>query len=180
MTIVEQTGLDPIALCNQLAIPLESIAARGLQRYPEADNLLVAEISATGREFLLTPAAAAAWQAMKQAAAADGAVLYVVSAFRSVDHQARIIRGKLAAGMDIVDILTVLAPPGFSEHHTGRAVDLTTPDSPAVQVGFERTAAFAWLKERAGEFGFVLSYPCDNNVGYQYEPWHWCYHDDSV
>jgi hypothetical protein len=42
-----------------------------------------------------------------------------VSAFRSVERQAEIVRRKLAAGGRIEEILTVCAPPGFSEHHTG-------------------------------------------------------------
>jgi D-alanyl-D-alanine carboxypeptidase len=85
------------------------------------------------------------------------------------------VRRKLAAGVSVEDVLCVNAPPGFSEHHTGRALDLTTPRSPVLETGFEQTPAFAWLLSRADEFGFVLSYPRGNPCGFQYEPWHWCY-----
>lgn len=151
--------------------------ARGLTEYSQAACLVVAETSVGGRGFLLTPEAAQAWRRMKQAALGDDVTIYIVSAYRSVQQQAEIIRGKLDAGMAIADILGVLAPPGYSEHHTGRAVDLTTPDSPSVQVGFECTAAFAWLSAHASDYGFVLSYPRDNSAGYLYEPWHWRFQD---
>ena len=168
---------DPFAICRELGISEALIAKRGLRVYPEAKNLSVAEISMGGRKFLLTPQATDAWRQLKQAAMADGITIFMVSAFRSIRHQGDIIRGKLAAGADINDIVKVLAPPGFSEHHTGRALDLTTPDSPAVQVGFELTPAFAWLQANANDYGFVMSFPAGNSSGYQYEPWHWCYQD---
>jgi D-alanyl-D-alanine carboxypeptidase len=79
--------------------------------------------------------------------------------------------------MGIADILKINAAPGYSEHHTGRALDLTTADSPPLEVGFETTQAYAWLVEHAGEHGFRLSYPRDNPHGINYEPWHWAFHD---
>ncbi|MEQ1638880.1 MAG: D-alanyl-D-alanine carboxypeptidase family protein [Methylococcales bacterium] len=74
------------------------------------------------------------------------------------------------------DILTVLAPPGFSEHHTGCAVDISTPGTAPAALVFEQTAAFSWLNTNAHRFGFYLSFPLGNPYGYQYEPWHWCFH----
>jgi D-alanyl-D-alanine carboxypeptidase len=72
----------------------------------------------------------------------------------------------------------VSALPGFSEHHTGRAVDVGTPDSVPLDYGFQSTGAFAWLQSNAADFNFRLSYPADNSEGYVYEPWHWCYQSD--
>jgi zinc D-Ala-D-Ala carboxypeptidase len=112
---------------------------------------------------------------MKAAAAADRVVLRIVSAFRSIERQAEIVRRKLQRGATLEQILAVTAPPGFSEHHSGRAVDLTTDGSPPLEEEFERTAAFRWLSSHAGEFGYGLSYPPDNPQGYLYEPWHWCF-----
>ena len=77
----------------------------------------------------------------------------------------------------IEEVLTVCAPPGFSEHHTGRAVDLSTPGSPELEIEFDQTPAYAWLTKRAAEFGTYLSYPVGNPRGYHYEPWHWCFQD---
>ena len=112
---------------------------------------------------------------MKAAAQADGVAIRIVSAFRSIERQTEIVRGKLERGLSLDAILEVSAPPGYSEHHTGRAVDITTDGASALEIEFERTEAFRWLCSRAGEFGFSLSYPRDNPHGYAYEPWHWCH-----
>lgn len=164
------------AILSELGIAPDLIAGRELRECNEAVELVVAETGADGRQYLLTPETAAAWQAMKAAALADGIELRMVSAFRSIDRQAEIIRRKLEAGQCIDDILCVSAPPGFSEHHTGRAIDIGVPGAPPLETTFEHTAAFAWLVDRAGEFDFQMSYPPDNPWGYQYEPWHWCHH----
>lgn len=113
---------------------------------------------------------------LKAGALHDGVSLFIVSAFRSIERQAEIVRRKLDAGETIQEVLTVCAPPGFSEHHTGRAVDVSTPGTPPLEVEFDGTPAFAWLMEQANDFGFHLSYPKGNPQGYQYEPWHWCFH----
>lgn len=160
-----------------LGISIESIAARGLRECEEATRLESAEIGVDGRDHLLVPAAAEAWRNLKAAALDDGITLFIVSAFRSINQQAGIVRRKLENGVSIQDILTLCAPPGFSEHHTGRAVDLSTPGSHALEAEFDQTTAYAWLTEHAAEFGYRLSYPIGNPRGYQYEPWHWCFHD---
>ncbi len=160
---------------EDLGISPALIAARGLRPCPEAMQLELAEVGADGREHRLTPEAAAAWHRVKDAAFQAGVCLFIVSAYRSVDRQTEIIRRKLDTGQKIEDILCVSAPPGFSEHHTGCAVDLGVPDTPLLETCFDQTAAFRWLQQHAGRFGFVLSYPADNPQGYQYEPWHWCY-----
>lgn len=168
--------MNPLeTLLSGLGISTTALAERGLRRYAPADQLICAEIGEDRREHRLTPEAAAAWQRMKAAALADGIELALVSAYRSIERQAEIVRGKLDAGQSLEEILLVSAPPGYSEHHTGRAIDIGTPGCASLETAFETTPAFAWLTRRAGEFGFSLSYPEDNAAGYQYEPWHWCH-----
>jgi D-alanyl-D-alanine carboxypeptidase len=166
-----------VSLNTALGIPNELIVARGLHVCEEASSFEVAEVGADGRDHLLVADAAEAWRKLKIAAHNDGVVLLIVSAFRSVDRQTEIIRRKIEAGMAVEEILTVSAPPGFSEHHTGRAVDITTTDCRALEVEFDQTAAFAWLNAHAAKFCYYLSYPVGNHSGYQYEPWHWCFND---
>ncbi len=113
---------------------------------------------------------------MGAAAARDGIALLPLSGFRSMARQEEIIRDKLSAGQSLADILRLVAAPGYSEHHTGCALDIGAPDEPPLEEGFAQTAAFAWLTRRAGEFGFKLSYPRNNPHGIAYEPWHWCWH----
>lgn len=158
------------ALCTELGISEELLIARGFVEYPEARVLGIAEVDADGRRFELEPDAAAAWKQMKAAAARDHVELWLVSAFRSVDYQAGIIRRKQARQQSLEQILAVSAPPGFSEHHTGRAIDINSLES-----DFEHSGAYAWLLLNARRFGFELSYPRGNALGYQFEPWHWCY-----
>lgn len=161
---------------EQLGIWQSLLDARGFVVQEEARQLQVAEIGEDGREYLLTPATTAAWHSMKIAAQQDSIVLMMVSAFRSVQRQVEIVQGKLDEGQQIADILTIVAPPGYSEHHTGRAIDIgSDEDTPELEVEFETTAAFAWLTRHAGTFGFTMSYPKGNLSGYQYEPWHWCF-----
>jgi len=159
------------ALCKELGISEELLLARGFIEYPEARVLAIAEIHAEdGRRFELEPDAAAAWKQMKAAAARDHVELRLVSAYRSVEYQAGIIRRKRERRQSLEQILAVSAPPGFSEHHTGRAVDINS-----LEASFEHSDAYAWLVLNARRFGFGLSYPRDNALGYQFEPWHWCY-----
>ena len=162
-------------LLDELGVPQDLCAGRTLAVQEEAQELELVERGENGREYLLIPSAAAAWRAMSAAAAADGVALRIVSAFRSVDRQAEIVREKLARGLTLDAILSASAPPGYSEHHTGRAIDIGVPGAPPLEEDFEDTEAFRWLTENAGRFGFVLSYPRDNPQGYVYEPWHWCY-----
>ena len=163
---------------------LERLHALGLDEveYGETTGLsLVAEpcvLSYAGRDryqrpLWLTHAAARAWQHMRASALDDGVVLEAISGYRSHAYQLGIFRRKLARGQTVAEILAVNAAPGYSEHHSGAAMDIGTTGEPAAEESFERTAAFAWLAEHAGEFGFMMSYPRDNAHGIVYEPWHW-------
>ncbi len=125
------------------------------------------------REQMMIPRAARAWSAMKQVAASAGIELQAVSAFRSVDYQCGIISRKLNAGHSIEDIIKVSAAPGYSEHHSGRALDITTPGFKPLQETFEKSPAFTWLQNSADKHGFRMSYPKVNRHGMAYEPWHW-------
>ena len=142
-------------------------------RYAEAAQLVDVETNVVGTMQKLAPETAVAWHEMKQSAAAAGVQLLLVSGFRSIQHQADIIRRKLAAGQPIDAILAVNAAPWFSEHHTGRAVDVATPGTRPLTTEFENSAAFTWLQANAEAFGFRMPYGRGNRFGFEYEPWHW-------
>lgn len=163
------------ALLDTLGIPRAMIAGLGLPKCTVAEALDLAETDASGYHHRMVPDAACAWRRMKDAAKREGVLLYVVSAFRTLEDQAAIIREKLARNLPLPTIFTLSAPPGYSEHHSGRAVDINTPGCPAREEPFEDTEAFRWLARHAGEFGFALSYPRNNLHGFIYEPWHWYY-----
>jgi len=141
--------------------------------FEEAADLVDVGPNLVGRMQRLTPKTARKWAEMVDAAAADNITLLIVSGFRGIDYQARLIRKKLNAGQMVSDILRVNAAPGFSEHHTGRAVDIATPGSRPLTEEFENSDAFRWLVENATRYGFSMSYPRENPFGFIYEPWHW-------
>lgn len=145
-----------------------------MPRFVEAADLCPAGPDAFGRETLLTPATAEAWRAMQQAAArAEGVELLLLSGFRSIERQTQIVQKKLEAGISLDEILKVNAYPGHSEHHTGRAIDIGSPDCEHLTEAFETTKEYAWLAAHAAGFGFSLSYPRANQHGIAFEPWHW-------
>ena len=118
-----------------------------------------------------------AWRQLAAAAGDDGIMLLPISGFRSIARQAEIVRRKLAKGQSLIEVLRINAAPGFSEHHTGRAVDIGTLEHSELDETFDATAAFAWLKANGCEFGFTMSYPRNNSCGIAYEPWHWCWQE---
>jgi len=150
----------------------------GLSLVAEPDTLAFAGFDRYRRALWLTHAAAHAWLGLRDAAARDGVVLEAISGYRSHDYQLGIFERKLARGQTVDQILSVNAAPGYSEHHSGLALDIGAPGEPPAEESFEDTAAFAWLGANAGAFGFSLSYPRDNPHGIVYEPWHWCFAAD--
>jgi len=158
-----------------LGVPRDYARMRGLKRVREPSQLAFVGFDSQQRAQWLAPRAARAWTRMHEAAAKDGAELQIVSAFRSVEYQLGILQRKLARSQNIEEILRVSAAPGYSEHHSGRAIDITTPGFAALEEEFERSPAFMWLKKNARRFGFRLSYPRRNPHGIAYEPWHWCW-----
>lgn len=146
-----------------------------MPRFEEERTLVIVGRDVFGRGASLVIGAADAWHAMRRAAERDGVQLLLVSAFRSVARQAEIVAGKLERGIPLDDILRVSAYPGFSEHHTGRALDIGSPDCKHLTDAFADTKEFAWLTAHAGEYRFSLTYPRDNPHGIAFEPWHWCW-----
>lgn len=144
-----------------------------LERHNEPCMLQHAGRDRFGRHLWLQRDTARHWQQMRAAALREGVALEAVSGYRSWNYQADIITRKLERGVALHDILRVNALPGFSEHHSGRAIDIAEPGTPPAETVFESTDAFAWLVRFAPDFGFRLSYPRGNLAGMAYEPWHW-------
>jgi len=160
---------------NDLGIPADYGKSRGLRLQDQATRLVSVGKKPEGGEIELAPEAADAWKRMRSAASIAGIPLVAISGFRTVKRQEEIIRAKLSAGQAIESILETVAAPGYSEHHTGRALDIGLPGEEPLTEDFGGTAAYRWLESNAGSFGFILSYPRGNPHGISYEPWHWCY-----
>jgi D-alanyl-D-alanine carboxypeptidase len=162
---------------EDLGIQESQLAANRLVacEQPPLDQLVLVDIDFEGKPFLLTSPAAEAWNKMLQAAKNDGVLLEPFSGFRSYLYQKQLIIRKLEKGRPLETILTETAIPGYSEHHTGCAVDISTDRNYKLDENFENTAAFTWLTKNANRFNFHLSYPRNNTKGIVYEPWHWCF-----
>ncbi|HIK38286.1 MAG: D-alanyl-D-alanine carboxypeptidase family protein [Geminocystis sp.] len=119
---------------------------------------------------------------MQGDAAREGVKLVALSGFRSKKEQEYLFfRVKEQRKQDTVTRAQVSAPPGYSEHHTGYAVDIGDGNAPGTNLSesFEKTEAFRWLRANAARYGFELSFPRHNPQGVSYEPWHWRYVGDS-
>ncbi|WAL59373.1 M15 family metallopeptidase [Thermocoleostomius sinensis] len=115
--------------------------------------------------------AVAALKTMMTAAQQEGIFLFLVSGFRDLSTQHLLFQARTAALGSEAAAAKAVAPPGYSEHHTGYAIDLA--DGLNDFRDFEHTAAFAWMTTHAHEYGFELSFPPGNPQGVDYEPWHW-------
>src|SRR5690606_20970720 len=129
-------------LLAELGIPGDYGIDPHLPHYAEAAQLTDVEPNIVGTMQRLAPQTARAWKRMKLAAKRDGVLLLLVSGYRSVRRQAELFRRKLDAGQRIEQILRVNAAPGFSQHHTGKAVDIATPGTRPLTEEFDESDAF--------------------------------------
>jgi zinc D-Ala-D-Ala carboxypeptidase len=150
--------------------------------YPEARPEELQTISSDG-QMRLNASAAQAFKEMIAAAQAEGVSIVPLSAFRSLQDQKELFfEVKKERVQTAQERAGVSAPPGYSEHHTGYAIDLGDGNTPSVNLSpdFETTRGFKWLQENAPRFSFEISFPKDNAQGVSYEPWHWRYVGDSA
>ena len=88
-----------------------------------------------------------------------GGVLKFAGGYRTAENQRLAFKRALIKSGDFLATIRRMAPPGFSEHHTGLAVDLASHlDEAGIVLPF---------------FGWELSFPRANSQGIRYEPWHW-------
>jgi len=135
---------------------------------------------------LLQPLAANAWLDLRQAAIRDNIPLTLTSAYRSPEYQRQLFMSRLNAmgvsasqiaegvGNESVNtILSTVAIPGYSRHHTGYVIDLWCDDGSKT---FQSSTCFDWISRdnyrNAKERGWVPSYPDGVNAqGPEPEPW---------
>ena len=114
---------------------------------------------------------------MREEAKKDGIYLVFLSGYRSKDLQKDIFYSlKSIRNQEADERARVSAPPGYSEHSTGFAIDIgdATRRETDFETEFEDTKAFKWLIKNAAKFHFKLSFNKDNKY-IDYEPWHWRY-----
>ena len=114
---------------------------------------------------------------MREEARRDGIYLVFLSGYRSINLQNDIFYSlKSIRNQEAAERARVSAPPGYSEHSTGFAIDIgdATQRETDFEIEFENTDAFRWLRNNAARFHFKLSFD-KNNKYIDYEPWHWRY-----
>ncbi|MGO1544438.1 MAG: D-alanyl-D-alanine carboxypeptidase family protein [Gulosibacter sp.] len=115
-------------------------------------------------------------QELFAAAAEAGHVLDMTSGYRDYDLQTQLYDGYVSErGQETADETS--ARPGYSEHQTGLAADISAPGSDPyciLQECFGETEAGQWLAENSWQYGFILRYEEGETAitGYSYEPWH--------
>ena len=133
----------------------------------EPENLVDA-----GNGYRLNQEAFEAFKEMQAAAKAEGLIFEINSAYRSVAEQQSVFNAQCAQyGQAYCE--SHVAKPGFSEHHTGLALDVKTPHNGT----FAYSKEFTWLKEHAQEYGFIWRYQESQEKYSRFaeEAWHYRY-----
>ena len=124
-----------------------------------------------------------AFQALRDALLEEGVDIELDSCYRSVARQEELwAEFEEEYGPDYCR--QYVAVPGFSEHHTGFAVDVCLlKDGQLIYDNDEmmkETEIWDKVHEKMPEFGFILRYPegKEDITGYSYEPWHMRYMGD--
>ena len=178
-------GLTADEARAMLADPL-MILVNHTNKMPENYTFETAECgSKTAVNKTLQTVACNAFLELQKAAAAENVTVWMQSGYRSVSYQTNLYEKKTnyykQQGYDDAKAKEMAAaivnPPGYSEHNCGLAADLNSPEHTGLDEGFENTAAFRWLCQHAGEYGFILRYPkgAEEKTEITYEPWHWRY-----
>jgi zinc D-Ala-D-Ala carboxypeptidase len=130
---------------------------------------------ANQRTEFLDKEAAATFAQMKSDAEATGVNLVAISGFRSVADQEKLFERQIKRQGSEAAASRLSAPAGYSEHHTGFALDIGDGDRPETDVKyeFETTKAYQWLQSNGRRYGVELSFPPNNVQGVSFEPWHW-------
>jgi D-alanyl-D-alanine carboxypeptidase len=137
------------------------------------DDFVPAELVLIEGDYRVTPATREAYGRLKADATAAGCAIRVGSAYRSIEYQVSLYARYQSEDPGNADNYS--ARPGFSEHHTGRTIDLIGPSG--TLRGFVGTKEAEWVRENAWNYGFIVRYTQENEAitGYESEPWHITY-----
>ncbi len=116
-------------------------------------------------------------ESMFEEAQNNGVELFAVSGYRSYTRQKNVFDAK-SNQVGQAAAATVVAIPGYSEHQTGLAMDISSRSVRLELIeSFGETKEGKWLASNAHKYGFILRYPKgkESITGYQYEPWHFRY-----
>ncbi|MBD1919074.1 MULTISPECIES: M15 family metallopeptidase [Cyanophyceae] len=181
---VETDGAEPATSDRDVAVQLAPSSRTLLNHraYDEAPDEELVTLNANAA-IRLRAGAASQYEAMAQAARREGVRLVPLSGFRSQAEQETIFFSlKADRGQNAETRAEVSAPPGYSEHHTGYAIDIGDGNQAGANLNtdFADTRAYQWMEANAVRYGYELSFPPDNFQGVAFEPWHWRFVGDRA
>ncbi|MCR5005904.1 MAG: M15 family metallopeptidase [Clostridiales bacterium] len=173
---VDAEGIDYLVLVNK---------ENKLPDTWEREITIVKYVDSQGWDVETEKEAFEAYQKLHDALEKEDVHVDLDSAYRSVAEQERIVKDFTEKyGEDYVK--QYVAVPGFSEHHTGLALDLYLNIDGADVYENEDMVQYpeVWAKihEKLAEYGFILRYLEGREAitGYSYEPWHIRYVGDPA
>ena len=141
---------------------------------------LIEVTNSMGKKFQIEKATYEHFVPLREELLKEGIQIELDSIYRSVARQEEIVAEFTEKyGADYVK--QYVAVPGFSEHHTGLAVDIClVVDGKVIDDNDEMIAQkeiFRKIHRKLAKYGFILRYlPGKESItGYSYEPWHFRY-----
>lgn len=135
-----------------------------------------------GDEIQVEKKALAKYYELRETLLKEGVDIELDSCYRSVSAQQELWdRWTEEKGIDYVK--EYVAVPGYSEHHTGLAIDICIIKDGVViddnDAMIAERETFAKIHQKLADYGFILRYLEGKNdiTGYSYEPWHIRYID---
>jgi len=168
--------------CGMRAGAPESRTLYGHRAYAVAKASQVVSVGKyrSARAVKLLPNAAAAFRTMQEAAQREGVGIAPISGYRGLYLQKYLFDLKVKKLGSPELAARWVAPPGYSEHHTGLALDVGDPSTPKCDAlpCFDKTRTYHWLTKNGARFGFELSFH-ESEGHIQFEPWHWRFVGDA-
>ncbi len=140
-------------------------------------------LSEISDNYFLEQHACEAMKKLLECALKDGVRICIFSAYRSTHYQQKLFDDevKIYTEQGYTDneafefASRAVALPYTSEHNSGLAVDLSSPELfGETTTAFDKTRQFEWLIKNSWKFGYILRYPKGKEyiTGIMYEPWH--------
>lgn len=137
-------------------------------------NIIKTSSSYSYADNSLNETAFNAFKTLSDNAKKEGHTIVINSSYRDYESQEDIWETRKSLyGTKKAD--EYAARPGYSEHQTGYAIDVS--DFYDENDTFGDTESFNWMKDNCYKYGFILRYPEDKEdiTGFNYEPWHYRY-----
>lgn len=134
--------------------------------------------SASGKEIFVETEALEKYYELRNALAEEDDIYILLdSTYRSVAYQEDLAR-RFTEEYGEEYVKQYVAVPGYSEHHTGLAIDVCLRIGNTIIDDNDEMIAqreiFTRVHQRLADFGFILRYQegKEDVTGYAYEPWH--------